>query len=161
MTSEPTPEFDYVEVDDIWDDEPHRPRRAAPSRPERPSIVDLVQSVISEGQTLVSSQIQLFKLKAQAAGKKLGIGIGMVVVAVILAFYLIWWMFHTIEVALSHALPDWASSLIVLGLIIILMVGLILAGVQLAKKANEEKPDVKGLQTDLNAVKNAVKEGKD
>ena len=160
MTDGLTPEFEEIDIEYLWEDDSTDYRRVPPTKPEHPNVATLVQTVFTEGQNLVTSQVQLLKLKVQATGKKLGIGIAMMAVGAILAFYLIWWVFHTIELGIAHALPDWAASLIVAGILLLLIAILVVVGMKMAKKASEEKPDVQGFQTDIEVVKDALKEGK-
>lgn len=161
MTSGTTPEWEEISIEEIWEDEPSAPRRVPPVKPKRPSVPQLVQTVIGEGQTLLKSQFDLLMIKVKRTSKVLAIGIGMVAAALIFVFYLLWWIFHTVEIALTYVLPAWAASLIVVGILLALIIALALIGVRLAKKAGQEKPNVEGLQTDFEALKDAVKEGKD
>lgn len=160
MTDSSTPEFEEISVDEIWAETPSNSKRVPPVKPEHPSISNLVQSVVAEGKTLVTSQVQLFKLKGQTTGKKLAIGIALILAALVLVFYMIGWVFRSIELALAVALPGWAASLIVVGILLVLIVILVLVGVAIAKKATADKPTAEGFQTDIDVVKEAVKEGK-
>ena len=160
MTSDTTPEFEEISVDEIWAESSRTSGRIPPTRPEHPSIVDLVQTVLAEGQTLVTSQIQLLKMKGQTTGKKLAMGAVLIVAALVLVFYMMGWLLRTVELALAGPLPDWAAALIVAGILLLLIVTLLLVGYMVIKKATADKPSVEGFQTDLDVVKEAVKEGK-
>lgn len=160
MTSGTTPEFEEISVDEIWDDDSRSSRRVPPTKPVHPSIVELVQTVISEGQTLITSQIQLLKMKGQTTGKKIAIATGLILTALVLVFYMIGWLLRTIELALANVLPGWAASLIVAGILLVAIIVLVLIGVNVVKRAVADKPTAEGFQTDLDVVKEAVKEGK-
>lgn len=160
MTDESSPEFEEVFIEEFWTEPGAGARRIPPTKPERPSIPLLVRTGIDEGRALLTAQLELFKLKAKAAGTKLGIGVGLIAGALLLLLYFVWWIFHTAELGLAHAVPDWAASLIVLGILLILIVVFVLVGIQLAKKAVQEAPRGEGIPEDVKAAMVAVEEGK-
>ncbi len=159
MSDESSPEFEEVFVEEFWVEPGSGARRTAPVRPERPSIPLLVQTGIEEGKAMVTAQIELFKLKAKAAGVKLGFGVGLVAGAVLLLLYFVWWAFHTAELGLAHAVPDWAASLIVWGILLVLIIVFVVIGVKLARDAVDEAPRGEAVSEDIEAVMTAVEEG--
>lgn len=161
MSNDSPDEFEEVIIEEFWEEPARSSRRTPPTKPDHPSLSGLVQTVIEEGRALVMAQVELFKIKAKAAGAKLGASIGLFVAALILVFYFLWWTFHTIEVAIAVALPQWAASLIVWALLLIAIAVLVLVGVKLAKRASEEAPTVDGFAEDIASLKEAVQEGKE
>ncbi len=160
MTDESSPEFEEVFVEEFWVEPGSGARRTAPVRPKHPSIPLLVQTAIEEGRAMVTGQIELFKLRAKAAGVKLGFGVGLLAGAVLLLLYFVWWAFHTAELGLAHAVPDWAASLIVWGILLVLIIVFVVIGVRLAKEAVDEAPRGEAIPEDIEAVMKAVEEGK-
>ena len=137
----------------------------APETPQDPpagddqpaTIGELFAAVSEQISALFRGEIELAKTKAQALAKRVGVGVALLVVAAVLALYLLGWVFHTIEVALTYALPAWASALIVVGLLLIVVGVLALAGVKQLQKGQEQTPKPQdGLRKDIDALKKGL-----
>ncbi|MFT0761845.1 phage holin family protein [Scrofimicrobium sp. R131] len=124
--------------------------------PERASLFGLVSLAFDQAKTLLTTQIELAKLKVTKAAKKFGAGAGLAVVGLILLFYFIFWFFRTIEMLFLLIVPAWAASLITLGIILLLMILLISVGALLINRGTKDVPDVGG---EIQANVDAVKEG--
>lgn len=154
------------EVEWIDPTPPQRPRREAPTPPEQqPSLKSLVETVVDEGKTYIQTQIALIKLKAQRAMGQAAGSIVMIVMAILFALLLLWWTFHTAEVALALVVPAWAAALIVWGILLLLVIAFGGIGVILALGAKNDAPNpVKMIQDDVEELKadlQSVKEGQD
>ncbi len=122
-----------------------------------PSTGELFASLSTQVTTLVRGEIELTKTKALAFGKRVGSGGALLAVAGVLGLYLLAWIFHTIEVALAHAVPDWAAALIVVGLLVLVIAVLALVGMRLLKAGSEHTPDPgTGLRKDVDAFKKGL-----
>lgn len=166
--SSPTDENVEVVVEEVeWiDPTPKRRRRRPPAPPEpHPSLKDLFENAIDEGKRYVDLQIELFKLKIQRAMGQAAGAIVMAVMALLFGLLFLFWIFHTIEVALILVVAPWAASLIVLGILLLLI--LIFAGVAyvLVLGAKRDMPDPKeAIQKDVETLKadlQAAKGGQD
>lgn len=151
MTSKPQvgPEGALIDEADI--------AAALDKPPAEPSIGNLVGLAIDQGKTLVSTQIELVKVKAIRAGKKFGAGAALAAVAGILLFYLLFWLLRTVELAFALIVPAWAAALITAGILLLLIVILVLVGVLLINKGSKDVPDVSGeFEADVTAVKEGL-----
>lgn len=129
-----------------------------PPSSERPATVGELFARLSEQiSSLVQGEIELTKTKAAAFLKKVGAGGALLAVAAVLALYMLGWLFHTVEVALAVALPEWAASLIVLALLLVLVALLAFVGVKLIQKGQEHTPNPQeGIRQDVDAFKKGL-----
>lgn len=139
-----------------WPTDPSGTGTAAdPERP--PSVGALFATLSNQVSTLVQGEIELTKTKAATFFKKIGSGGALLAVAAVLALYLLGWVFHTVELAIAVALPQWAASLIVVGILLILVAVLALIGVKLLQKGQEDTPRPQvGLKEDVTAFKKGL-----
>lgn len=129
-----------------------------PADPERPpSVGTLFATLSGQVSTLVRGEIELTKSKASTFFKKVGAGGALLAVAGVLALYLVGWVFHTVELAIAVALPAWAASLIVVGLLLVVIALLALVGVKLIQKGQQDPPQPQvGLKQDVDAFKKGL-----
>ena len=133
----------------LSDDDPTQGRPA--------TLGELFAKLSEQISTLIQGEIELTKTKATAFLKKVGAGGALIGVGAFLALYLLWWVFHTIEVAIAVALPAWAASLIVTALIAVVIAVLGLGGGKLIQKGQEHTPTPQvGLQQDVDAFKKGL-----
>lgn len=141
-------------------DENHRFEPGQPDDPVagRPATLGELFAKLSEQvSALVQGEIELTKTKATAFLKKVGAGGALLAVGGFLGLYLLWWIFHTIEVAIAVALPAWAAALIVTGLITVVIAVLVLVGLKLIERGKEHTPTPQvGLQQDVDAFKKGL-----
>ncbi len=122
-----------------------------------PTIGQLFATLSEQISALVQGEIELTKTKAATFLKRIGVGGALLAGAGILALYLLGWVFHTIEVALAVALPAWAASLIVLGLLLVVVAVLALIGVKQIQKGQASTPKPQdGLKQDVEALKKGL-----
>ena len=125
--------------------------------PERPSISGLIGLAIDQIKTLITAQVELVKLKATRAFKKFGAGAIFFILALFLMIYLVFWIFHSVELAFALLVPQWAASLITLGIILLIIIIFAAIGGMLVSRGNKEMPDVPAeVQADVDAVKEGL-----
>jgi len=133
------------------------PDPGAPPSDTRPTIGELFATLSEQVSALVRGEIELTKIQASAFFKKVGTGAVLLVVAVVMALYMVGWLFHTIEVAIAVALPAWAASLIVWGVLLIIVVVLALVGIKKIQKGQQDTPKPQeGLKEDVDAIKKGL-----
>jgi uncharacterized membrane protein YqjE len=133
-------------------------------RPSPPaaSTSDLVSQAAEQISTLVRDELALAKVELTEKGKKAGVGGGLFGGAAVLGLYGLGLLLALAVVLLDLVLPLW------LALVIVLVVVLAAAGVAALlgkQKLNAAVPPVPsdaiaGAKTDVQTVKNAVREGR-
>ena len=127
------------------------------SRKSGPTIGELFATLSAQLTTLVRGEIELTKTKATAFLGKIGMGGGLLAGGAVFALFMLGWIFHTIELGIAQALPRWAASLIVVGILLIIVLILALVGVSALKKAKEDTPaPQEGLKDDVDALKKGL-----
>lgn len=141
-----------VEVEEVEWIEPVTPTkrwRRKPTPPDpNPSISSLVNDAVQEGKDYLEAQLELVKVKAKRAASQAAGAIVMAVAAVIFALLMLWWTFHTGEVALALVLPEWAASLIMWGTLLLLTIIFATVGVILALGAKNDAPNPREMVAD-------------
>ena len=133
------------------------PAAPAPAAGEaRPSIGALFASVTGQLSGIIRGEIELNKAKLRTFAAKSGKGIALLVAAAVFALYLLGWVFHTIEVALELVVPAWAASLIVVGILLVIVLVLALAGKSSLQSAQKHRPDP---AASIAATKEAIEKG--
>ena len=72
------------------------------------------------------------------------------------ALFLLGWSLHTVEVLLALVLPAWAASLIVVGILLVIVLVLALAGKSSLQSAQKHRPDP---AASVAATKEAIEKG--
>ncbi len=164
MTS-PEENIEVVVEEVEWIDPtpPKRSRRRVPLPPTRhASLPGLFNSAVEELKSYGQTQIELFKMRATRALKQASGAIVMLVLAVIFALFMLGWAFHTGEVALRLAVPDWAAALIMFGIILLLTIIFAAVGIILALGAKADAPDPKAMvQEDIETLKSDLAQAKE
>jgi hypothetical protein len=116
-------------------------------------------SLFAEVPTLVVKLLkdELENLKRELTSRlaKLGIGIGLFVVAALLAFFAFAVFIAAAVIGLATVLPAWASALIVGGALLVIAIILVLVGVSSLKKGVPPVPEeaITSIKKDINVVK--------
>lgn len=134
---------------------PSDPARSG-TRGARPSIGTLFASVTSQLSGIVRDEIKLNKTKLIAFLSRSGKGAFLLGAAAVFALFLLGWTLHTIEIALSLVLPAWASSLIIVGILLPIVPILALLGIRSLKSAQDYRPDP---GASITATKEAIEKG--
>lgn len=119
------------------------------------TLGQLVGRMTETMSTLVRDEIQLAQVQIAEKGKALGTGAGMFAGAGLFALFGLGWLLHAAYLGLAHALPDWASALIVAGAVLLIAAIAALVGKSMIDKA--PAPQTKeNLQADVEAIKAGV-----
>ena len=123
----------------------------------RPNLGNLVSKLSDQVQALVKGEIELAKVKATNMAKRSGVGIALLVVAGVLALYMLGFLFGAAAEALVLAVPMWAAKLIVAGILLVLVAILALVGKASLQKGIADKPDPQeGIKEGIAAVKKGL-----
>lgn len=123
-----------------------------------PSIGTLFGQMSTQISSLIRGEIELTKTKAAAFGKRMGLGIGLLVGAGLFSLYLLGWLFHSIEELFALLLPPWGAALLVTGLILLIVLVLALLGVRELGRAKKTVPEPKaGLSASVDAFKKGLR----
>lgn len=128
----------------------------APAAPAT-SIGSLVSKLSDQVHKLIVCEIELAKVKGQEMAKRAGIGIAMLLLAAVLALYMLGFLFGAIASALALVLPTWAAKLIVAGIILLLVLIFALVGKSsLTKSKNSVPAPQEGVKDSIEAVKKGL-----
>ncbi len=121
----------------------------------RRSLVSLFAELPTLIIQLLKDEIENLKRELTARLAKLGIGIGLFVVAALLAFFALATLIAAAVLGLATVLPGWAAALIVAGALLLIAVVLVLVGVASVKKGLPIVPEdaITSIKKDVNTVK--------
>ncbi|MFB2598855.1 phage holin family protein [Herbiconiux sp. P17] len=124
-------------------------------RRARRSLVSLLGELPTLIIALLKDEIENLKRELSARLAKLGIGVGLFVVAALLAFFALATLIAAAVLGLATVLPAWAAALIVAGALLLLAVILVLIGVSSIKKGMPIVPEdaITSIKKDINTVK--------
>lgn len=123
----------------------------------RPTIGELFAQLSDQVQTLVKGEIALVKAKVQGLVSKMGTGVALLVVALVVALYMIGVALHAAVLGFSRVMPDWAAALTVAGILLLIVVICALTGVALIKKGLNSVPNPQeNLKKDVDAMKKGI-----
>jgi uncharacterized membrane protein YdbT with pleckstrin-like domain len=124
-------------------------------RRARRSLVSLLGELPTLIIALLKDEIENLKRELTARLAKLGIGVGLFVVAALLAFFALATLIAAAVLGLATVLPAWLAALIVAGALLLLAVILVLAGVSSIKKGMPIVPEdaITSIKKDINTVK--------
>ena len=122
----------------------------------RPSIGALFASVTGQLSSIIRGEIELNKAKLRAFASKSGKGAALLVSAAVFALFLLGWALHTAEILLALVLPAWASSLIIVAILLVIVLVLALLGKRSLENAQEHRPDP---AASVAATKEAIEKG--
>lgn len=118
---------------------------------------NLVSKLSDQVQALVKGEIELAKVKVSNMAKRSGAGIALLVVAGVLALYMLGFLFGAAADALALIVPIWAAKLIVAGILLVLVAIFALVGKASLKKGLSDKPDPQaGIKEGIAAVKKGL-----
>lgn len=126
----------------------------------QPSLGALMSRVSENISTLIRTEIALNKAKAAETGKRFGLGAGLLGAAAVFALFGLGYLLTTLSQVIALWLPQWAGSLIVAVLVLIVAGVLALVGKKEIDKGRVVVPTPQvGLRQDVQAVTNSLREG--
>jgi uncharacterized membrane protein YqjE len=125
------------------------------SRPERKGLFALISDVPRLVTDLVKGELELAKLELIEKGKKLGIGAGLIVAALIVLLLFVTMLLTAAVLGLGEVMPPWLAALLVALVLLIVAAVLAFVGYKAVQKALPPKPEraMRGLQRDVNVLK--------
>ena len=124
------------------------------AEPRRRSLVELVTSIPTLVTDLVQREIDLIKAEMTAKLKALGVGAGVLAVAVLLLLAMLGVLLTAGILALSLIMPGWLAALLVAAGLLIIAAILALIGYRILKKGIPPVPteSIDSLKSDLRAI---------
>lgn len=122
------------------------------------SLFTLIGDVPELVRNLVVAEIDAGKKWAKSVGKQAGIGSGLFVVALFFLFWLIPAIGAFTIIGLASWMPLWVSSLIVVGILLVLLIVAALLGLQRFKKIGKSESPAKAIAVDARIVKDVADE---
>ena len=144
---------------DTWPNEPSNGPRV-PSIPlsdanlgpnGEPTIGNLVKDATASASTLFRAELALAKAELVREAKKAGTGTGLIVVAAVLLLYASLFFFVFLGFVLAIWLPEWAAFGIVFAVLLVVAIGLIIAGYLFLKKLHAPEKTIESV-SELSSV---------
>ena len=133
------------------------PQSAGTSRPEKKrSLLQLLADIPTIVRELVAGEIELLKQEMIRKLKALGVGAGLLVVALIFVFAMLGVLLTAAVLGLAETgLPAWLCALIVAAFLLIVAIIIGLIGYRVLKQGIPPVPSeaIAGLKKDLNVIK--------
>jgi hypothetical protein len=131
------------------------PRERRRSRRDLPSFSAIFRDLRTQLTRLVRDELALLKAELFQKLARMGVGIGMFVVAALLGFFALAVLITTAVLAVALVLPAWLAALII-GVALIVLAGvLVLVGVRSLKRAMPPIPGetIESVREDFRALK--------
>lgn len=125
-----------------------------PAKPA--SLGKLVEQVSEQASRLVRAEIELAKAELAEKAKKSGIGIGLLVVALLILAYAAGVLLLAAVYGLGTVWPLWLSALAIGGFMVLVVIILALVGAQLLKKATTKPESVQRVKDDIESIKEGM-----
>ncbi|WP_036962669.1 phage holin family protein [Promicromonospora kroppenstedtii] len=147
-------------IDDVKFDDQTGPADIPPAGapgPDRPaSLGKLVEQVSEQASRLVRAEIALAKAELAEKAKKSGIGVGLLVVALLIFAYAVGVLLLAAVYGLGTVWPLWLSALAIGGFMVLVVAVLALVGAQLLKKATTPPESVQRVKDDITSIKEGM-----
>jgi hypothetical protein len=114
---------------------------ATPTHAESAGLSDSAKQVADHAKQLVRLELQLAALELKRKLQPIGIGVGLLVGAAVVAFFLVEFVLAAVTAALALVVPVWAALLIMIGVLAVLIAILVLVGIQLIKRGTPPVPE--------------------
>jgi hypothetical protein len=123
--------------------------------PRKRSLIELVTSIPTLVQELVMREIDLVKAELTAKLKALGVGAGLILVALIVLLGMLGVLLTAAILALSQVMPGWLAALLVAAVLLIVGAILGLIGYRVLMRGVPPVPteSIDSIQRDLRAIK--------
>ncbi|MFC8799988.1 phage holin family protein [Promicromonospora sp. NPDC057138] len=130
---------------------------AGTPEPDRPaSLGKLVEQISEQATRLVRAEIALAKAELSEKAMKSGIGIGLLVVALLILAYAVGVLLLAAVYGLGTVWPLWLSALAIGGFMLLVTITLALVGAQQLKKASTKPESVQRVKDDIAAIKEGM-----
>ena len=119
----------------------------------------LVGLLSEQTSKLVRAEIELAKAELTAKAQRLAVGVGLFVVAALLAFFALATLIAAAVLGLSEAVAPWLAALLVMVVLLIITGILVLVGRRSVNAAMPAQPDraVANVRDDVQAVKEGLR----
>lgn len=141
------------------DSQREAPRGASAVTPEpgKPaSLGKLVEQISEQASRLVRAEIALAKAELTERAKKSGIGVGLLVFALLILAYAAGVLLLAAVYGLGTVWPLWLAALTIGGFMLLVTIVLALVGVQLLKKGTTKPESVERVKGDIASIKEAM-----
>lgn len=134
---------------------------AAPAQPRKRSVFALLAEIPTLVTDLVQREIELVKTEVVTKLKALGVGVGVIAVALLVLLAMLGVLLSAAIFALSQVMPGWLAALLVAAVLLIIAGILGLIGYRILKKGIPPYPSesIDSLRRDLRAIKGIGKRG--
>jgi protein-S-isoprenylcysteine O-methyltransferase Ste14 len=128
-------------------------------RDKRRSLIGLITDIPTLVTELVKGEIELLKSELIRKLKAAGIGVGLILGAVVVLLFFIGVLLTAAILGLATVMPGWLAALIVAFVLLIVVAILAWAGIRSVKKAMPPVPEetIKNVKRDINAIKGVGK----
>jgi uncharacterized membrane protein YqjE len=125
------------------------------SRPDRKGLFALISDVPRLVTDLVKGELELAKLELIAKAKKVGVGAGLIVAALVVLLLFVTMLLTAAVLGLGEVMPPWLAALLVALVLLIIAAVLAFVGYKAVQKALPPTPEraLHGLQRDVNVLK--------
>ena len=128
----------------------------APEPGKPASLGKLVEQISEQASRLVRAEIALAKAELAEKAKKSGIGVGLLVFALLILVYTVGVLLLAAVYGLGTVWPLWLSALAIGGFMLLLTAVLALVGVQLLKKGTTKPESVERVKEDIASIKEGM-----
>ncbi len=136
-------------------EKPPLPRERRRTTKDLRPLPVLVRDLVEQLRRLIAAELALFKAEMSAKAKDAGVGVGLLVGALVFVFFALAVLVTTAVLAFALIVPAWLAALIVAGILLVLAGVAILIGVLSLKKVPPIIPEdrMASLGEDLRALK--------
>ncbi|MFD2794355.1 phage holin family protein [Promicromonospora vindobonensis] len=147
-------------IEDVKIDSQTEAPRGAPAaapEPTKPaSLGKLVEQISEQASRLVRAEIALAKAELSEKAKKSGIGVGLLIFALLILAYAAGVLLLAAVYGLGTVWPLWLSALAIGGFMLLVTIILALVGVQLLKKGTTKPESVQRVKDDISSIKEGM-----
>jgi hypothetical protein len=130
---------------------------AGTPEPDKPaSLGKLVEQISEQATRLVRAEIALAKAELTEKAMKSGIGVGLLVVALLILAYAVGVLLLAAVYGLGTVWPLWLSALAIGGFMLLVTIILALVGVQLLKNATTKPESIQRVKDDIASIKEGM-----
>lgn len=120
------------------------------------SLGALVEQISEQASRLVRAEIALAKAELTEKATKSGIGIGLMLVALVVLAYAVGVLLLAAVYGLGTVWPLWLSALVIGGFMLVVTIALALVGVQMLKKATTKPESIDRVRDDIASIKEGM-----